>query len=182
MKNLQTFEEFVNESTLNEAKFAPLEGDQLKFAEQINKLVFDATNKILPKLAQKYGYEFRKGSDGTYRISGYYEGKQKSIIDVYTWTVEKFRKYRIIGHAYPNPFYSNDDLVMPFQNAQTVRTEEAGEVISGWQSLAEINVKYPPIVLTQELVDAYAKFIQDVIEGAELNLKFSKESGVQAKE
>ena len=95
MKNLQTFEEFVNESIINEGReFAPLEGDQLKFVEQINKLTFEATNKTLPKLAKQYGYEFKKLGDGDYYIRAEYEGKRMSILDFYTWTMEKFRKYQ----------------------------------------------------------------------------------------
>ena len=183
MKNLQTFQEFVNESVINEANFAPLEGDQLKFAEQITKLVFDAINKTLPQLAKKYGYKFKKANNqGIYHIIGYYEGKRVSIIDLYMWTADKFKNYSILGSAYPNPAFSNDNLVMPFRNSNSFETKEAAEVIKGWHRLCYINPSYPSIVLTLELVNAYAKFIEDVVDGIELNLKFAKERGVEAKE
>lgn len=179
MKNLQTFEEFVNESIINEGReFAPLEGDQLKFVEQINKLTFEATNKTLPKLAKQYGYEFKKLGDGDYCIRVEYEGKRMSILDFYTWSMEKFRKYRIMGYAYPNPFFKNEGLVMPFQHSDTIKTKESSETVQSFQRLAEISLPNQTI-LTQKMVDAYAKFLDGIIEGAELNLKFAKESGVK---
>jgi hypothetical protein len=179
MKNLQTFEEFVNESVINEGReWSPFEGDQLELVEQINKLTFEATNKILPKLAKKYGYKFSKLSDGDYCIRGKYEGREMTMLDFYTWTIEKYRKYRIIGYAYPNPFFENESLVMPFQHSDSIKTKESDEVVQSWNRLAEISLP-KQTTLTKKLVDAYAKFVEDVIEGTELNLKFAKESGVE---
>lgn len=176
MKNLSTFEDFVNESLINEA----LDGNTAGLAKDVANLTTVFMKKDLPSLLKKYGCtsENQKFRGTTkIRISN---TQGLSFFDIYLWSVAKISALKIIATGYPDVF--NDKLeiykVLPFndatKNPDSMTTEGfplVAKLITNWQFLES-----KADSINAEVVKEYKAYLDNYLKGIEENLNYLKDN------
>ncbi len=172
MKNLLTFDEFLNESLLNEA----LVGAQKTSAKKIGDITKAFFTKDLPTLAARFDCAVvEKRSKGEFKII---KGED-DLIDISSWAMGRNRFASIVAYIYPSYFSSAVEPyrdVVPFKVGSGTeaenKTKGMAEMISKWQS--------GPYDLLEDAdsVKTYENWIGEVLRGIEDDLKFYKSKGV----
>jgi len=172
MKNLLTFDEFLNESQLNEA----LVGAQKTNAKKIGDMTKAFFTKDLPALAARFDCEVtEKRSKGEFKI---FRG-EVDLIDISSWAMGRNRFASIVAYVYPSYFSREIDSyrnVVPFSVGSGTEAENKAkgmaEMISNWQS--------GPYDFLEDAdsVKTYDDWLTEVLEGIAENLEFFKSKGV----
>lgn len=174
MKNIKTFEEFVNESILNESFSGPAKANIKKIGDITRKFL----EKDLPKLLDEYGCTMRlnPANKTVYIID---HPMQQSLFDIYLNKMNKNRFAIVLMYAYVNVFMGPRDHreKLPFSigHPGEARNWSGGSVIddalSGWQTLEgddEDNTR----LSNPDVVSQYQETANNWLEGIRKNLEY----------
>ena len=186
MKHFKSFDEFVNESILNEESI--LTPEIKKAIKEISDLTTNFIKKEVPSLLSKYGCVLEsdglRGTGSTnFNIvrAGSLENKTKEkaaerLFTIYTFQTKQNYRSTIVAYGYLNPFFDDYKLrtKMPFSigSAADVNSEAIKNLFSKWQYGDYEFLKDP------KFIGEYVKFLSDYLKGIEENLKFFKDKGI----
>lgn len=173
MKKLMNFEEFLNESQLNEA----LEGPQKSNAKKIGDLTKSFLEKDLPGLLSRYNSEVAQLDGAVHKDDFLVRNGGEDLFKFSTWCMGRNRHARIIAYldttwaSLADPYKKQLFLIGSPSDADS-KVSGIGKMISGWQ--------YGPYVFLDDAssVKIYQDWIDSLLKGMEGNLELLKSKNV----
>ncbi len=185
MRNLLTFDEFLNESQLNEA----LDKEQKEVVKKITDITTKFIEKTLPDMAAKYDCYMRNSNDGSdfadYEIRAK-EDTREGMISVNTRTLNRRKNKNIIVLGAGVQTWMNtkaDDYKKgaPFQGTELQSFKEGrneiGRIVYPWLDGAK-DRDYENL-RDESIIKVYEDWLyKTILKGIEDNLKYFKSKGI----
>lgn len=172
MKNLLSFDEYLNESVLNEAFSGPAKAN----IKKISDITRGFLEKSLPNLLSKYDCTVSQSTINkeTYIIE---HPMQKSLFDIYLSKMNRNRFAIILMYAYVDIFKGPRDHAkkVPFiVGTQSEFTKYSTDLVyktmSNWQYAADS--EDDTFLTDPNLISQYQDMVDNWLEGIEKNLEY----------